>query len=260
MISDDGAKTWTAHRTPVTRTLTGIAFKDAKVGVAVGHNASLIRTEDGGSTWTRIPMEEAGTDSLLSVTWLGGDRFLAYGAFALMFDSTDAGKTWTRVKVIGDDFDRHLSQVVPVGEQLLLLVGESGTLATSADGGATWTPLQSPYPGSFFGALVAPDGSWLAYGMRGNIWRTADMGKTWQKIDIGTTSAVMAGKVLSDGRVVLAGNVGLVAVSSDNGQTLTMRRSPNGKGIAQIIEVGQGTLLGVGEGGVEMIDPALFAK
>ena len=31
----------------MTRTLTGVAFRDDKVGVAVGHGGSLVRTEDG---------------------------------------------------------------------------------------------------------------------------------------------------------------------------------------------------------------------
>jgi photosystem II stability/assembly factor-like uncharacterized protein len=50
LLSDDAGKTWKARETPVTRTLTGVAFRDAKVGIAVGHGASVVRTEDGGET------------------------------------------------------------------------------------------------------------------------------------------------------------------------------------------------------------------
>ena len=45
--------------TPVTRTLTGIAYRDAKVGVAVGHGGSFVRTEDGGATWQEVIVDEA---------------------------------------------------------------------------------------------------------------------------------------------------------------------------------------------------------
>jgi hypothetical protein len=41
------------------RTLTGIAFKDDKTGVAVGHGGTVIRTDDGGESWTHVPLEEA---------------------------------------------------------------------------------------------------------------------------------------------------------------------------------------------------------
>jgi photosystem II stability/assembly factor-like uncharacterized protein len=150
LVSDDGGRTWKGSPTAVNRQLTGLAFRDDKVGVAVGHGGSFVRTEDGGTTWSSIAVDEAGEDSLLGVTHLGGDHFIAYGAFGLYFDSQDAGKTWQRRTVLSEDFDRHISQVIAVGSSLLL-VAESGTLARSDDGGATWVALTSPYQGSYFG-------------------------------------------------------------------------------------------------------------
>jgi photosystem II stability/assembly factor-like uncharacterized protein len=161
LYSDDEGGTWTARPTPVTRTLTGVAFKDPKIGVAVGHGGSVVRTEDAGTSWTIVEVEEAGTDSLLDVQHLGGDHFIAYGAFGLYLDSTDAGRTWQRRSILetppSDDvaeasadqedaeyldegFDRHISRVIQV-DSTLLLVAESGTLARSDDGGANWTRL-----------------------------------------------------------------------------------------------------------------------
>ena len=51
LISDDVGKSWKAIGTPVVRGLTGVAFNGDKIGVAVGHGGSLVRTEDGGSSW-----------------------------------------------------------------------------------------------------------------------------------------------------------------------------------------------------------------
>jgi photosystem II stability/assembly factor-like uncharacterized protein len=254
LVSDDAGKSWKAAATPVDRTLTGIAFKDAKTGVAVGHGGSVVRTDDGGTTWIHVPLEEAGPDSLLGVVNLGGDHFVAYGAFGLYFDSVDAGRTWQKRIVIADDFDRHISQVLPVGTSLLL-VAESGTLARSDDGGATWLALTSPYQGSFFGALATKDGALLVYGMRGNVYRTTDLGATWQKIEVGTTASLMYGKQLEDGRVLLVGNTGLLAVSKDDGQTLELHWSPDRKGFAAIAEI-SGQVVLVGETGVTPFDPA----
>lgn len=257
LVSDDAGKTWKGVPTPVTRTLTGVAFRDERVGIAVGHGGSLIRTEDGGRTWTAIALEEAGSDSLLGITHLGGDHFITYGAFGLYFDSRDAGRTWTRATVLAEDFDRHISQVIQLGDALLL-VAESGTLARSVDGGATWTALVSPYAGSFFGALALADGSVLAFGMRGNVFRSADQGTTWQKVELGTTTAVMSGRVLADGRVLLVGNAGLLALSRDGGQTFETRWAKPGKGFAAVTEVGNEIIL-AGEAGITRLDPAWLA-
>jgi len=254
LVSDDSGKTWKAVATPVTRTLTSVAFKDDRTGVAVGHGGSAVRTEDGGASWTDVTIEEAVPDSLLGVASLGGDHFVAYGAFGLYFDSTDAGRSWERRTVISEDFDRHISQVLQVGSSLFM-VAESGTLARSEDGGETWTAVESPYEGSYFAALTTTDGALLAFGMRGNIYRSMDVGATWQKVEIGTTASIMSGRQLADGRVLLVGNAGLLADSHDDGQTVELHWSPLGKGFAALIEVPGGVVL-VGEAGVTPLDPA----
>jgi photosystem II stability/assembly factor-like uncharacterized protein len=200
-------------------------------------------------------VDEAGDDSLLGVTHLGGDHFIAYGAFGLYFDSQDAGKTWQRTTVLSEDFDRHISQVIPVGTSLLL-VAESGTLARSDDGGATWIALTSPYQGSYFGALAVKDGSVLAFGMRGNVYRSLDLGATWQKIETGTTTSLMSGRQLADGRVMLVGNSGLIAESADNGQSFVLHSAPPGKGFAALVEKAGGGIILAGESGITPLDPA----
>lgn len=254
LASDDAGKHWKARGTPVDRTLTGVAFKDAKTGVAVGHGATLIRTDDGGEHWTRIPMEEAGTDSLLGVTWLGGDHFIAYGAFGLYFDSVDAGRTWQRHILVNDEFDRHISQVIQVGATLVL-AAESGTLLRSDDGGTTWTTITSPYQGSYFGATLLKSGALVVFGMRGNVYRSTDLGATWTKIPLDTTVSLMSGRQLADGRLLLVGNAGLLAESRDDGQTLSLHWAPERKGFASFAQDGDEVVL-VGESGVTVLDPA----
>lgn len=259
LLSDDAGDSWRAVGTPVTRTLTAVAFNGDKMGVAVGHGGSLVRTEDGGDTWIEVPMDEAFGESLLGVTALGDGRFAAYGAFGMYFDTSDGGQTWTRRTVMSEDFDRHISEVVLGRHGLLGMVGESGTLATSEDGGMTWIRTESPYPGSYFGALQADDDSWLAYGMRGSVYRSTDRGATWEKIEIGTTTSLNGGCVRSDGRIVLVGNAGLVVESSDNMQSVEVRWSPESRGFSDVVEV-QGKLVVVGEGGVEVLDTAALVK
>ncbi|HXQ31006.1 MAG TPA: YCF48-related protein [Steroidobacteraceae bacterium] len=257
LLSDDAGRRWSTEPTPVTRTLTAVVVDEAKVAVAVGHGPTLIRSEDGGQHWTQIPLPEAGTDSLLAITLLGPGHFIAYGGYGLYFDSQDSGKTWQRRQVIAEDFDRHISQVIAVG-QSLLLVGESGTLARSDDGGLTYKKLPSPYAGSFFGALLAKDGVVLAFGMRGNVYRSSDVGATWTKVESGTTAAFNGGKLLANGDLLLVGNSGLMAVSHDNGVTLHTSFTPAGKGITQAVELADGTLIGAGESGISVLDRAIL--
>ena len=55
--------------------------------------------------------------------------------------------------------------------------------------------------------------------------------------------------------VLLVGNTGLLALSTDGGRTLELHWSPASKGFAQVIEA-DGRLLTVGEAGVGVVDPA----
>ena len=258
LLSDDAGKTWRARETPVTRTLTGVAFRDAKVGVAVGHGASVVRTEDGGETWTHVPLVEAEPESLLGVVSLGGDHFAAYGAFGMYFDSVDAGRTWERRTVMSEDFEWHISQVVAVGSSLVL-VGESGTLARSDDGGTTWTAITSPYVGSYFGAVVTADGAILAFGMRGNVYRSTDLGATWTEVPIETKASLNGGRTLSDGRILLVGNSGLLAMSRDGGRTLDVHFAPGGRGFSNVVEA-DGAIILAGEGGITALNPDWLAR
>lgn len=258
LVSDDAGQTWRARETPVTRTLTGVAFRDPKMGVAVGHGAAVVRTEDGGETWTHVPLPEAEPESLLGVVSLGGDHFVAYGAFGMYFDSVDAGRSWQRRTVMNEEFEWHISQVVPVGNSLLL-VGESGTLARSDDGGTTWTAITSPYVGSYFGAIATADGAVLAFGMRGNVYRSTDVGATWTEVPLDTTASFNGGKVLGDGRVLLVGNSGLLAMSGDGGRTLNPHWAPGGRGFSSLAEA-DGKIILAGEGGITTLDPDWLAR
>jgi photosystem II stability/assembly factor-like uncharacterized protein len=238
--------------------LTSIAFNDDKLGVAVGHGGTLVRTEDGGTSWTAVPMDDAYGESLLGVTALGDGKFAAYGAFAMYFDTLDGGKSWTKRTIISEDFEAHISEVVR-DNGVLWLVGEAGTLARCDELCSAFVQVPSPYTGSFFGMVVAKDGALLIFGMRGSVYRSADGGATWQKIEIDTTASFNGGRVLSDGRIMLVGNAGLVATSSDNGQTFTLEWSKAGKGFSSLEEIPGGVVV-VGEAGVAILDPATLVR
>jgi photosystem II stability/assembly factor-like uncharacterized protein len=247
--ADDGQH-WQGIPTPADRTLTALAFADDRLGIAVGHGATLLRTTDGGQQWTAMVVDGIGRDSLLGVTHLGGQHFVAYGAFGHYLDSVDGGMSWSKKTVLGEDFDRHIAKVLKAGSDLFLF-GESGTLLRSRDLGLNWEALQSPYEGSFFGGLQTPSGALLAFGMRGNLYRSNDQGDSWQLIPLDIKVALQGGQVLPDGRIALVGNAGLVALSNDDGKSFELSKAARG-GLSQIVAV-TGGALAVGDAGVQSL-------
>jgi photosystem II stability/assembly factor-like uncharacterized protein len=139
------------------------------------------------------------------------------GAYGAYYETADGGKSWNARKIIPED--RHFNAIVKVTGQRLLIVGEEGTILVSSDDGAQWTKVPSPYKGSLFGAVVAADGSVVAFGLRGRIYRSGDAGQSWTQVDDATAATLMGGARLPDGALIVAGAAGTALVSRDNGRS-----------------------------------------
>ena len=137
----------------------------------------------------------------------------------------------------------------------MVLAGEAGTLLATADSGATWQELKSPYAGSWFGAIGLHGGAVIAYGMRGNAWRSTDAGKSWQRIDLGNYSGALQGaSELPDGSVVISGADGMIARSTDAGATFVPAPLPSRITVTASARTASGRWLVAGPAGVRPLD------
>jgi len=253
LLSDDGGVSWRqAEFVPTRVTLTDVTFVDARQGWAVGHDAVVIHTRDGGETWElqyQAPEEEA---PLLTVWFENPEHGLAAGAFAMMIETRDGGRTWRRRKLTSNpNEDHHLNAIFRGPGATLFIAAESGCVYRSQDDGATWERLHPPYKGSFWGGLTVDGGALLVFGMRGHVFRSEDLGESWQAVKSGTDQSIQSAIVRSDGTIVLVGLGGTILTSSDGGKTFSAAIEPDRRGIAAAAEGVDGTLLLFGETGVK---------
>ena len=254
LVSDDDGTSWKVASTPTHHTLTSLTFQDARTGYATGHQRVLLRTEDAGDTWKHVTLESKERPALFAVR-VEGDRGIAVGAYGAYFESVDAGRTWTQRRIGPPDFDRHLTGIAAAGGGRFVLAGEAGALLASPDSGATWRVLDSPYEGSFFGALGLGEGIVIAYGMRGNAFRSTDAGKTWQRIDLGKYKGALQGaSQLPDGTVILTGADGMVADSKDRGATFTPAPLASRALVSAVAQTARGRRLAAGPAGLRWHD------
>jgi len=92
--------------------------------------------------------------------------------------------------------------------------------------------------------------------MRGNVFRSDDGGASWNPVPLDSKSALNGGTVAEDGRVVLVGNNGLIAVSRDNGRSFEIGKSPEGTPIAKAAYAADGALVYVGHLATGRLAPA----
>jgi len=247
LLSSDG-QTWKQVAVPINVTLTAVAFADANHGWAVGHDATILHTTDGGKTWTLQRFMPEKGEPLLNVFAVDATHAYGVGAYGMFLQTVDGGVTWTDVEAtpIRED-GLHLNALIRLGDGNLFIAGETGLVGVSADG-TTWERLPAPYEGSLFGALPHGEKGALVFGLRGNVLVTDDVRSgTWRPVDIGTVQSMFGGALLPDGRAVLVGSDGEIVYVRPDG---TAHRAPPASGSLSGVVARGDRLQMVGEDGV----------
>lgn len=157
LISHDNGKTFTSKAfTGNAKMLFDIRMFDKKEGIACSasnedisqSNALLLRTTDGGETWTEVYRSSRPFETTWKVSFpsknVGYATIQSYNpdpavAQQRVAKTTDGGKTWTELNLVQNAQAREFG-IGFIDEQQ----GYVGTMANgyeTKDGGATWTPI-----------------------------------------------------------------------------------------------------------------------
>ena len=232
-----------------------VAFADGgEAGWAVGHDATIIRTTDGGHSWVLQHFDPELERPFLDLLVLDADRAIAVGAYGLMMVTADGGQTWNEADAPAiREEEVHFNSIARLNDGTLFIAGELGMLAFSTDEGATWIRLESPYESSYFGALPDGERGVVVFGLRGTMFRNGDPVNqqavdAWMPIENDNVATMFGGSRLEDGRIALVGLNGVVTVV--DGDAVRTFKSARGTPLSSAIEFGGG-LLSVGESGVQ---------
>lgn len=263
LFSDDNGANWTQAKVPTKQLLTAVFFIDDQHGWAVGHDAQILASSDGGATWVKQFEDLEREAPLLDVWFKDRNSGYAVGAYGALLETTDGGASWEDVSDRMDNADGyHLNAITEVKDSGLFAVGEQGVMFRSLDWGQTWETLEGPYEGSLFGALGTDEaGTLLVYGLRGHLFRSADFGSTWEQIRLNTANngplefGLSDGNRLADGSIVVVGHGGTVLKSTDNGRSFSVTNRVDRLSLAGIAAMDNGNLILVGQGGVHLASP-----
>ena len=178
MRTQDGGATWSTEYSNVGY-LTSLYFLDRNYGWA-SSGTQLLRTTDGGQSWTGMPAPPAG--GLHAPTFFDRRRGICWGCawtgsqnVTNIFVTADSGSTWTEV------LDTALFMKPPnVVNEHELWAADVSTVLHSTDGGRSWTTALLSYDDEF--EDVAVDGvNVIAVGTNGRIWQSTDSGHSWKQ-------------------------------------------------------------------------------
>ncbi len=141
---------------PQGNALWGVAFESATTGYAVGARGTVMRTTDGGASWTDVSDRDALDETIREVEVVAPGTLVAVTEPGRILRSTDGGETWIEIAHPATESLRELTQV----DGVLTVLGYLSEVLRSTDGGLTWSLLTSPG----------------ATGLKGQYWFDADRG------------------------------------------------------------------------------------
>lgn len=293
LLSDDSGRSWRqAKSVPVSVALTQVYFVSVKTGWAVGHSGVVLHSEDGGETWqpqldgrqvAQIVLYKAhslattngdtsarlraaeqlvqdGPDKpFLALHFTDAQNGLIVGAYGLALATKDGGRSWQSLMAgIPNAGSKHLYAVSQHGNNLLI-AGEQGALFRSTNNGASFTQLQTPYSGTYFGVLQSGSDVILAFGLRGNIWRSQDAGISWSRVELSQPVTLTAGLRLTDDTALLADESGQLFHGDAMLSHFTPLKVPALSGLTSMVQTVDGGLAVTSMRGVSRIEPAMLA-
>ncbi|MBL4900673.1 MAG: hypothetical protein JKX76_13770 [Colwellia sp.] len=253
IISTDGLN-WQQSSVPVQTTLTDVFFYNENLGWAVGHDATILHSKDGGLSWKVQLYKPTLEKPLLNVVFKSPLEGVAIGAYGLLFRTTDGGKTWQSefhgefllpddveylAELKQEDEEAYLDEVsfiLPHFNRLMLdgrtlyMVGEIGLIAKSNDFGRNWQLFDEIYQGSFFDIIRTLKSNLLVVGLRGHVFSSKN-GAPWKKRQTNTTALINDIVLTNDDRIFLLANNGTLLESNDDGQSFRLRRQKDGKAL-----------------------------
>ncbi len=254
LYSDDQGLNWQQAEVPALAHLNAVSFPTPKLGWAVGDDAVILHTEDGGSSWVR-QYDERDSDEpgpLLDVLFLNEREGLAIGVYGKLLRTSDAGKSWINWQEHLDNLDGwHLNAITASADGTLYIAGEAGFAYRSMDGGKSWKTLDLPHEGSFLGVLAGTEpGQIVVFGIGGYIFTSRDSGDSWSQVAVATQAGLAGGTLLNDGSILIVGSDGVVLKADPQANNFVLYSREDRLPMSSVVALGMGDYLMVGLGGV----------
>lgn len=155
-----------------------------QTGYAIGGNGTIVRTKNGGATWTTMT---GGNDAIMKGIHFFDPSFgVVVGNRGTVMRSSDSGKTWAR-STSGIDTTEDLRSVHFPTRNIGYAVSSSGKLFKTTNGGTTWSGsiIDAVNGSSFYSVFFTDASTGYAAGSYGeggkSLFKTTNGGSSWTR-------------------------------------------------------------------------------
>lgn len=185
------------------RQIYNLYFFDDNTGWAVGDLGLIVKTTDGGNTWTP---QTSGTSKYLNNTFFTSSTTgFIVGDSNIVLKTTNGGTTWSAAS---SPSNLYFNDVLFTSSSNGWIVGSDGGVFKTTDGGATWTAVNIGSTDMLWGIRFRNATEGWIYGFNGTMYYTNNGGSTWVKQTNKNINTILGMSFNSDGNGILCGTYG----------------------------------------------------
>ena len=185
--------TWVEQDTDAYNDLNAVSFPNQWYGWAVGQGrkpyqdvvsgepATVIRTANGGSSWTSQSLGSTIDENMYDVFMLDTNNGWICGEWGAVFHTANGGTLWTLQDTDNDAYDQSntLLGIHFVDSSRGWACGDDGLMVHTTDGGSTWATQTTDVDTDLYDVfMIDADNGW-SVGDEDTVIKTTDGGSTW---------------------------------------------------------------------------------
>ena len=223
------AQSWKLGKIDSTGDLISVFFTSATRGWVAGDDGYLAYTNDGGTTWTRFPLN---SNDDINEIYFRNEKNGYLVAGRKMFLTNDGGSSWRETVIYKPgDFKNGTPEFLSIrfadkkyGYVIGSLLNRQGEVIDSLlmrtdDEGESWVRQPAPTKAELFHLDFSGTSHGWIVGDKGVIIATTDRGQTWHLQNSGTQRAIFAVDFLNDKEGFAVGGGGTILRTQNGGQS-----------------------------------------
>jgi photosystem II stability/assembly factor-like uncharacterized protein len=191
-------------------------FFNKDTGFVAGWAGTIMKTTDGGNSWT-IKMFENWDEyyDLQSIYFTDETTGYLIDNYDQVYKTTDAGNSWNLIYT--GVYGEGLESIVFTDNQHGFVAGAGGLILKTSNGGINWDHQFLNPPGEYRSICFATTQSGYIAGYNGIIMHTSDGGASWVPQSSGATSKLNGIHFVSPEEGYIFGDEGVLLKTTDGG-------------------------------------------
>jgi photosystem II stability/assembly factor-like uncharacterized protein len=221
---------WAQQESGTAFDLFSVYFIDANTGYVAGDHGTILKTTNGGSTWTDLSLSMINPLEFVHFSDVNNGLIATNNSFAIL-KTTNGGTTWSTQTISA----YGIFSISFPDENTWYAVGRNGAILKTTDGGSSWSSLSSGTSLALNSVFFTNTDVGYTVGIpNGEILKTNDGGVTWNTLSSGTTVYLLSVFFTDANTGYAAGGLGTILKTTDAGGTWNILPSGTNETIKSI--------------------------